>query len=275
MPIELVEPTAKYPPSEVWIACSKPSLLAPPNSSITNTATATGRDTDTGTGTSIVCGIKANDIDLSPASNSVSTSNPLVIDNIENILKKDNFDEKTVNIDSFETPETIKSRNNTINLRVKIINPRLLILDDPSSRETSSILCRSEIDIHYSRDMCISSQKTLDESLHLTLHQFELLLIPNILCWFPKRIVEPISAEFHLRRKCIDDSPVFTKISVDTDSLVSRVSLQEFYVIESILNHHPPTQSKGNYVPIDSTNSTSTKAQHDNTVDIKTIVNSL
>lgn len=145
---------------------------------------------------------------------------------------------------------------NTMNVSVKVVNPRLLILDDPSAKETSALMLQTEINIHYTRDFTTyttptlrpsfspsrqavqtSLKKTLDESLHVSITKLNISLLNSIHQWNPKRILQPFSVEFHSRRKCQDDVTVFTKLSADIDSTNARVSTEDLLQVQSILVH--------------------------------------
>lgn len=144
----------------------------------------------------------------------------------------------------------------TMNVSVKVVNPRLLILEDPSAKETQALMLQSEINIHYTRDFSVfaspsarlsfspspqtttsSIKKVLNESLHLSVTKLGISLINNIHLWSPKRILQPFSVEFHLRRKCVDDQNMFMKMSADIESTNARISTKDLVRVQSILVH--------------------------------------
>lgn len=132
----------------------------------------------------------------------------------------------------------------TLNVNVSVVNPRLIVLDDPTSEETRAIVSQSEIEVHYTREVRqFAHKKELHESLHVSLLQTELFVILNMLSWHPQPILEPFGLEFHLRRKSVDGKAVASDMSLDTDSIRARVSINDVVLAQSIITRRALIES--------------------------------
>ena len=137
----------------------------------------------------------------------------------------------------------------TMNIDVEVINPRLLILEDPTTLESSAIVCQSEISVHYTRETTTSSTSSsprttdVDECLHVSLKETKVLLVPNIKTWLTRRVLEPFSIEYHLKRKQRNSQVIKTSMSGDVDCLKVLISLNDIMLFQTILSQRSYLES--------------------------------
>ena len=140
----------------------------------------------------------------------------------------------------------------TMNIDVEVINPRLLILEDPTTLESSAIVCQSEISVHYTRETTTSTTSNasstplttdVDECLHVSLKETKVLLVPNIKTWLPRRVLEPFSIEYHLKRKQRVSQVIKTSMSGDVDCLKVLISLHDIMLFQTILSQRSYLES--------------------------------
>eukprot|EP01038_Epipyxis_sp_PR26KG_P007511 gene7511-10233_t len=147
----------------------------------------------------------------------------------------------------------------TMNVMVTVVNPRLILLEDPSSPESQAIVARCGVEVHYSREIMtpikpIQRQEPLFpinydlykkesfESLHLTVTKYEVFVLNNMKKWIPQSILDPFALECHLKRKVVGNEPIYTKIHIDLDSIMAKVSFRDLFLAQSILSRRSLTE---------------------------------
>ena len=141
--------------------------------------------------------------------------------------------------------------SSTMTVTVKVTNPRLILLEDPTSEESKAVVGSCEIEVHYSRENILFSgvdaitklqNKELRESLHVSIHNHEVFVLKNMLLWHPLPVVEPMGAEFNLRRCTKNGILVTSSMSVDLDNINARVSVNDVSLLQSIFTRRSLTE---------------------------------
>lgn len=151
---------------------------------------------------------------------------------------------------SFDGDSLTYVDSNTMNLSVKVENPKLIILDDPSVESSRSFVGRCGVEVHYTREVKTfllptgnprlliedGSNKELHESLHVSIRSLELSVQREIDSSNLQSLLEPLGIEFHLRRRSfLNGFSFYNHLSVDIDSVHARVSLGDIMLAQSIL----------------------------------------
>ena len=143
------------------------------------------------------------------------------------------------------TPTSVLPNSSTMNINVIVSNPRLILLDDPTTEESRAIVGRCGIEAHYTRETTyIGSSRSLQESLHVSLKGLEVFVLHNMLKWFPLPILEPMGIEYHLRRKSINGIYQSVNMSLDMDNVDARVSVSDIVLAQSIMMRRALTEQK-------------------------------
>lgn len=118
---------------------------------------------------------------------------------------------------SLKDEEQRELSSTTMNVIVKVTNPRLILLEDPTTDESRAIVSSCGIEVHYSREHKLfpgvsritgTQNKELRESLHISLHDHKVFVLRSMLQWHPQSILEPMGMEFNLRRRTVNRSVV-------------------------------------------------------------------
>ena len=154
-----------------------------------------------------------------------------------------------------------------MNVVVRVTNPRLILLEDPTTDESRAIVGSCDIEVHYSRENRYSAgistitrlqNRELRESLHVSVHNHEVFVLRSMLAWNPQPIVEPMGMELNLRRRTVNSVLLSSSLSVDVDNLYARVSINDILLAQSIMTRRSLTEpSKASSSASASTTSTS------------------
>lgn len=98
-----------------------------------------------------------------------------------------------------QTPEIYPTM--TMNVVVKVTNPRLILLEDPTTEESRAIVGSCGVVVHYSRS---TTGKELVESLHISIRDNRVFVLPNMAHWKPQPVLEPMTLEINLKRRTGD-----------------------------------------------------------------------
>lgn len=143
------------------------------------------------------------------------------------------------------SPVYVAPNSSTMNINVVVSNPRLILLDDPTTEESRAIVGRCGIEAHYTRETTyIGTSRSLQESLHVSLKGLEVFVLHNMLKWFPLPILEPMGIEYHLRRKSINGVYQSVNMSLDMDNVDTRVSVSDIVLAQSIMMRRALTEQK-------------------------------
>lgn len=134
-------------------------------------------------------------------------------------------------------------KNSTIKVSVSIPNPRLILLDDPSTTHESEALVGlcSSIDISYGRayynGFDAKNNETLEirESVLIGVKKQEMFVLLNIEEWVPQQILEPLDFHCHIRRTIDNNVVPFMDLTFDLDNINLRLSIKDLLLAQSIL----------------------------------------
>ena len=127
----------------------------------------------------------------------------------------------------------------TMNTVFNVNTPRIILLEDPYSRESKAIVCRCGIIARYSRetvDNAIISTKEITEALHVTLHEVEVFVINSMSEWTQKYVLRPVDIEFHLKRRTLNSILQSSHMVVDMDIVDARLSFHDLVLASTILS---------------------------------------
>eukprot|EP01034_Spumella_vulgaris_P021564 gene21564-27602_t len=131
----------------------------------------------------------------------------------------------------------------TMNVVVQVVNPRLILLEDPASYESQAIVGRCGIEVHYTRESKTSANSSeMFESLHVTLFKYEVFVLRNMMKWTPTPILEPLDIEFHLKRKSLNGEGIYTNLHFEIDHVEARVTFNDLVLAQSILSRRTLTE---------------------------------
>ena len=142
-------------------------------------------------------------------------------------------------------------KSSTMTVTVKVTNPRLILLEDPTSDESKALVGSCDIEVHYSREFILYpgfnavtklQNKELRESLHVSVHNHEVFVLRNMSLWHPLSVVEPMGVEFNLRRCTKNGKLVSSIMSVDLDDVNARVSVNDIFLLQSIFTRRSITE---------------------------------
>ena len=123
----------------------------------------------------------------------------------------------------------------TLNVTVKISNPRILILENRSIENSKAIVLRSNIVINYCQDVKNKLTKESRESIHLSILHAEIFsLYGGVKNGIPLQIVEPAALDFHLNRRCEGGLVLSVSVNFDADDLIAKVSLRDLMLVKAV-----------------------------------------
>ena len=151
---------------------------------------------------------------------------------------------------SMKSPNSSTQNNtncSTMNIIAKINNPKLVLLEDPTIRESQAIVGACNIEVHYTREGRTSVvnniiSNDLYESIHLTVSKNEASVIKNMLNWSPQSILDPFDIEIHLKRKSTNGNVVYNHMHVEIENVDSRISFNDMVLAKNILGRRTLTE---------------------------------
>lgn len=123
----------------------------------------------------------------------------------------------------------------TISCRIRIPNARMILLEDPTTLASRAIVGRCSSEVTYVREVRGGRTREIHEALHLSMQDFEIFVLLNMQRWLPLQILEPYGLEFHMTRMLERGSVVTVGLSLDTDNIDARVSLNDLALAQAIL----------------------------------------
>jgi len=141
----------------------------------------------------------------------------------------------------------------TMNVTVKIINPKLIFLEDPTTLESQAVGGTCGIGLQFSRvsksmytlnDNANKPLKTsLVESMHITISKYEVFVIQNMSKWIPQPILDPMEVELHMKRVIIDGVMKKLTLHIEADNIDAQVSFNDILLAQSIISRRLLTES--------------------------------
>ena len=142
--------------------------------------------------------------------------------------------------------EPLYQVENSMIVKVVLKDPRLHLLDDPTLESTAAIVGRCGVEVHYTRDQALSGysvegsmfelqRKMVRESLHVSVKSLEIFTLADLQQYVPHAIIEPFGVEVNMRREVVDKELVCSSLSVDTDAVKARVTMNDLLLANSVI----------------------------------------
>ena len=125
----------------------------------------------------------------------------------------------------------------TVYLNVKLINPLLLLLENPEIASSKAIVSRCKFSFHYKYNMVDLSRNESKEVMHGSLRSAEIFVLTDMMKIgaTPHQIIEPTSIDFHYKHTT-ENNEDNTGITLTSDAIHCRVSLNDVVLATSIVN---------------------------------------
>jgi hypothetical protein len=150
----------------------------------------------------------------------------------------------SVKLPSQPSSTELKESHNTMNVAVKIINPNLILIDDPTTDKSRAISASCGVDVHYnSVRRLLPSVNVLTnmqncevvESLHVSVRNTRVSVLLSMITRQPQSILEPMGFEVNLRKTSMDNVLLSSVMSLEMDSVKMRVSTKDIALAQSIM----------------------------------------
>eukprot|EP01033_Poteriospumella_lacustris_P017948 gene17948-12866_t len=137
------------------------------------------------------------------------------------------------------TPPTAPSSFYTMNAMVKMVNSKMIFLEDPAIRETRAIVAQCAVEVHFTREVKTfeaTGRVEMSESVHCSIAENEMYVLRSIHTWHPIPILERFGVEVHVRRTVVNDVPQLMSAHVEVDDIDAKLSFNDLLLGLSILN---------------------------------------
>lgn len=168
----------------------------------------------------------------------------------------------------------LKESCNTMNVAVKIINPNLILIDDPTTDKSRAISASCGVDVHYNNvrrllpsiNILTNMQNCeVVESLHVSVRNTRVSVLLSMLTRQPQSILEPMSFEVNLRKTSMDNILLASVMSLEVDNVKMRVSTKDIALAQSIMTRRvlfePSAPPRDIPIPIPDTGPVEDKAE--------------
>jgi hypothetical protein len=119
----------------------------------------------------------------------------------------------------------------TLKLSVKVSNPRLLVLEDPTDKNSQAIVSKCRIFMSYTSD----TTDITNDSLHVSLQDAEIFLLQGLSVGMPQQIVDPTSVEFNMKKTSAKSKVLSTRFAINVDTINMSLSFQDLLLTNSIV----------------------------------------
>ncbi len=125
----------------------------------------------------------------------------------------------------------------TVNVNVKLINPLLLLLENPEISSSKAIVSRCKFSFHYKYNMMDCARNESKEVMHGSLRGAEIFVLTDMMKIgaTPHQIIEPTIIDFHYKHTT-ENNENNTGITLTSDAIHCRVSLNDVVLATSIIN---------------------------------------
>lgn len=128
-------------------------------------------------------------------------------------------------------------KSNTMNVTTKMNNSRLILLEDPTSHATQAVVGRCSCEVSYSREVARGKTTVeLFESLHITVLQFEVFVLRDLIQSIPIPVLDPMDVECHIKKKNVNGCDVSTSIQLEVERVNARISFNDLLLAQAILS---------------------------------------
>ena len=141
------------------------------------------------------------------------------------------------------SPDMVDSCD-TMNVCVKVINPNVILLDDPTTDKSRAISASCGVDVHYNSVRRLLPSVTARtnmqncefvESLHVSVRNTRVSVLQSMLTRQAQSILEPMGFEVNLRKTSMDGVLLSSVTSLEMDSVKMRVSTKDIALGQSIM----------------------------------------
>lgn len=144
-----------------------------------------------------------------------------------------------------QTPRRLQEVPQTsLRLSVRLVDPRLLFLEEPSDASTRAVVCTCSLLFSYSSTA--QGSQTADTTC-LSLRQAQLFVLLRLDSSIPQQIVVPTLVEIHLQRAHDFGSTLTNTLTVDVSSLDAKISVNDLQLVSSVMRRlkaaSPPSAS--------------------------------
>ena len=124
----------------------------------------------------------------------------------------------------------------SMNVTVRIKNPQLIFLEDPTTDESRAIVGSCDIEVHYSNvSRVLKGSVNLKESIHVSVRDFDVSMLRSMLKRHAQPILEPMGMEYNQRKSFNNGVLVSSAMSIDLDNMTMRVSTKDITLAQSIM----------------------------------------
>ena len=120
-----------------------------------------------------------------------------------------------------DRPAYAQPTRQTMIIKATVKNPRLCLIDDPTTEASSAIVGTCGLELQLTRDMRVDDwldKRQLRESLHMSIRNLQLSTVRSMQEYVPQAILQPLGIEFNMRRDTFNGQLLSSSISVDTDN---------------------------------------------------------
>ena len=128
-------------------------------------------------------------------------------------------------------------QTNTINTRASVASPTVVLLQDPTSKDTRALVGSvAAFEITYQRDVGLGERcRQVNESLLVSVSSLETYVVLRMGRWLPQQVLEPLCVDFQLSRRHENDRRLALTLKLDVDEIVGRLSLNDIALLQAIL----------------------------------------
>jgi hypothetical protein len=155
------------------------------------------------------------------------------------VKTKPKVDYKETFLKSIYKSSNVANNENSslLNVSLAIINPRVLLLENPENSDSKAIVGRCGLQLHYCHDEKNKLTQEIKETLHVTMKNAELFILTEIINGIPQQIIEPTNSEIHINRTKELEREISRNFSFDIDQIIAKVSLNDVLLVNSIIIH--------------------------------------
>lgn len=159
----------------------------------------------------------------------------------------------------------------TMNAAVKMIDSKLILLEDPAISDSRAIVGQCATELHFSREVRTQGSRIeMFESLHISVSDNEMYVLRSIHQWHsPIPILEPFGVELHVKRNMINGQVALTSMQLEIDDIDAKLSFNDLLLGLSIFSRRSLAQSHANDTTTGDVKSTSTPTPNQPTKDLQ------
>jgi hypothetical protein len=122
---------------------------------------------------------------------------------------------------------------------VRVPNPQLIFLEDPTTERSKAIVFRSNLDCFLVKnnggDESSIDNEEVTQSVNVSLYDMELFMLSDMSTWQPHQILTPVRIETGLTQTFSRGVLMTTSACINVDEIKAAVSLNDIVLIQSII----------------------------------------